>query len=94
MSQKTEAFYEDVISDIKDRNQDYRTTRIFVPTIGKEIDFVLPLFDNDGTIEIDEYLWTNETIEEMNETELWVQEMGGADIIAKSVGLVDTQWNF
>lgn len=45
--------------------------------------------------EINEYVFGLDTTqEEMEEINFWVSEEGGADLLAKSVGLVDTHYTF
>ena len=44
---------------------------------------------------INEYMYgLDETQEESEALEFWVQEDGGANLLAKSVGLVDTHYTF
>jgi hypothetical protein len=81
---------EKLISEVKKDGDEVKLTKAKVPSLNKEVDFVLRVYNG----EIDEYLWVSETLEEMEEVELWVQEFGGAKIIAKSVGMIDTQWTF
>jgi len=81
---------EKLISEVKKDGDEVKLTKVKVPSLNKEVDFVLRIYSG----EIDEYLWVSETLEEMEEVEFWVQEMGGASVIAKSVGMIDTQWTF
>lgn len=81
---------EKLISEVKKDGDEVKLTKVKVPSLNKEVDFVLRIYNG----EIDEYLWVSETLEEMEEVEFWVQEMGGASVIAKSVGMIDTQWTF
>ena len=81
---------EKLISEVKKDGDEVKLTKVKVPSLNKEVDFVLRVYNG----EIDEYLWVSETLEEMEEVELQVQEFGGAKIIAKSVGMIDTQWTF
>ena len=81
---------EKLISEVKKDGDEVKLTKVKVPSLNKEVDFVLRVYNG----EIDEYLWVSETLEEMEEVEFWVQEMGGASVIAKSVGMIDTQWTF
>lgn len=81
---------EKLISEVKKDGDEVKLTKVKVPSLNKEVDFVLRIYNG----EIDEYLWISETLEEMEEVEFWVQEMGGASVIAKSVGMIDTQWTF
>ena len=60
-------------------------------------DFILCLFDNpiSNTKEINEYVYgLDSTLEEMEEIEFWVQEDGGANLLARSIGLVDNHYTF
>jgi hypothetical protein len=89
---KTEKF----ISDLKESGEDFKQVRMFVPEVG-EVDFILLLYidTKSNTTEIDEYIYgLDGTLEEMDQINFWVSEMGGADKVAKSVGLVDTHYTF
>lgn len=78
------------IQELKERGEEFKQTRMLVPTIKKEIDFVLIIYNG----EIDEYLWFVDSQDEDGEIEFWVQESGGASLLAKSIGMEDTQWTF
>jgi hypothetical protein len=89
---KTEKF----ISDLKKNGEEFKHVRMFVPEVG-EVDFILLLYidTKSNTTEIDEYIYgLDGTLEEMDQINFWVSEMGGADKVAKSVGLVDTHYTF
>jgi hypothetical protein len=75
------------------KNQEFKHIKIFVPTVNKDIDFVITLLDIGNGTEINEYIYgLDSTLEEMEEIEIWVQELGGASKIAKSIGLVDKHY--
>lgn len=89
---KTEKF----ILDLKQNGEDFKQVRMFVPEVG-EVDFILSLYvdPKTNTTEINEYIYgLDGTLEEMEEINFWVSEMGGADKVARSVGLVDKHYNF
>ncbi len=81
--------------ELEQKNQEFKLVKYFVPDVNKEIDFLLILCKYKGEYEIDEYIYgLDGTEEEMEQLEFWVQEMGGANKLAKSIGMVDTQWTF
>jgi hypothetical protein len=89
---KTENF----ILDLKKNGEEFKQVKMFVPEVG-EVDFILLLYINpkSNTTEIDEYIYgLDGTLEEMDQINFWVSEMGGAAKVAKSVGLVDTHYTF
>ena len=84
---------EKYIEKLKKKGAAYKQVKMFVPEVKKEIDFVLCLMDDLKTI--NEYIYgLDETLEEVEAIEIWVQEEGGATILANSVGLVDTHYTF
>lgn len=87
---------EKFVEELKKKGENYKQVRMFVPTVGKEIEFVLCLWNDPiNGISINEYIYgLDETQEESEDIEFWVQEDGGANLLAKSVGLVDTHYTF
>lgn len=86
---------EKFIDKLNQNNEEFKMVKMFVPNVNKEVDFVMPLYKHDNIIEIDEYVFGLDTTqEEMEEIEFWVQEEGGASLLAQSVGLVDTHYTF
>lgn len=87
---------EKFVEELKKKGEEYKEVRMFVPELEKEIDFVLCLWDDPlvpGVKSINEYIYgLDETEEESEALEFWVQEDGGASLLAKSIGLVDTHY--
>jgi hypothetical protein len=87
---KTEKF----VSELKANGEQFKQVKIFVPEVG-EVDFILLLYidPKSNTTEIDEYIYgLDGTLEEMDQINFWVSELGGANKVAKLVGLVDTHY--
>ena len=89
---------EKFVEELKKKGEEFKQVRMFVPEVGKEIEFVLCLWDDPNIPNIksiNEYIYgLDGTLEEMEEIEFWVQEDGGANLLAQSVGLVDTHYTF
>ena len=86
---------ESFINELNQNNEEFKMVKMFVPNVNKEVDFVMTLYKHDNITEINEYVFgLDTTLEEMEEINFWVSEEGGADLLAKSVGLVDTHYTF
>jgi hypothetical protein len=88
---------EKFIEELKESGEEFKHIKMLVPSLDKEVDFILCLFDNpiSNTKEINEYVYgLDSTLEEMEEIEFWVQEDGGANLLARSIGLVDNHYTF
>jgi archaellum component FlaC len=82
---------ESFINELNQNNEEFKMVKMFVPNVNKEVDFVMTLYKH----EINEYVFGLDTTqEEMEEINFWLSEEGGADLLAKSVGLVDTHYTF
>ena len=81
---------QDYINDIKEEGLDYKLIDMFVKPVNRIITFII---SHDGD-QIDEYQWDEETEEEMEKIEFWVQELGGAAKLAKAIGMVDNHYTF
>jgi hypothetical protein len=82
---------QEFIDDIKEEGLDYKRIEMFVKPVNKTVTFIISIYNQD---QINEYLWDSETLEECEEIEFWVQELGGAAKLAKEIGMVDTHYTF
>jgi hypothetical protein len=82
---------QEFINDIKKEGLDFKRIEMFVKPVNKTVTFIISIYNQD---QINEYLWDSETEDEDEEIEFWVQEMGGAAKLAKSIGMVDTHNTF
>ena len=80
---------QEFIDEIKEEGLDYKRIEMFVKPVDKIVTFIISIYNQD---QINEYLWDSETEDEDEEIEFWVQEMGGATKLAKSIGMVDTHY--
>jgi hypothetical protein len=81
---------QEFIDSIKKDGLDYKRIEMFVEPVNKIITFIISIYNQD---QINEYLWDSETLEEYEEIEFWVQEMCGAEKLAKEIGMVDTHYS-